>query len=162
MRCGGRVMLVGAALAAILVMAGCGSPAGPGKQEGDSAGKKPKEDDHSHGTGPHGGAVCDWGKYHLEFTVDHQKKEATVYVLKLDAKAAAPIKADQLLLKIKDPPFELVLKPAPQEKDPKGTASRFVGKHDRLGKEQEFEGTITGEVGGKTYTGEFKEEPEKK
>jgi hypothetical protein len=39
-----------------------------------------KETKHAaHGAGPHEGAVADWGggKFHVEFTVDHDKKEAT-------------------------------------------------------------------------------------
>src|SRR5262249_552953 len=104
----------------------------------------------------------DDGKYHVEFTVNHEKQEATVYVLGGNARTPAPIKADRLLLKIKEPAFEVELKPVAEAKDPEGTSSRFVGKHAKLGKEQEFEGSIEGEVGGKTYSGTFKEEPEKK
>src|SRR5207302_6909186 len=87
------------------------------------------EDDHDHGPGPHKGTVTDWGdgKYHVEFTVNHKKQEATVYVLKGDAKTDAPIKADRLLLKISKPPFEVELKAVPQETDPKGKSSRFAG-----------------------------------
>ena len=47
----------------------------------------------------------------------------------------------------------------PQDGDPKGKASRFVATHDSLGKEQEFEGTVSGEIDGKPYAGDFKEEP---
>ena len=55
---------------------------------------------HSHGAGPHGGAVADWGggAYHVEFTVDHDKKEATVYILGGDEKTPAPIKAERIHL----------------------------------------------------------------
>src|SRR5690242_5939430 len=47
--------------------------------------------DH-HGSGPHGGTVTEWGdgNYHVEFTVDHDKKEAVVYILGGDAKTPAP------------------------------------------------------------------------
>jgi hypothetical protein len=148
--------LLATAAIAFALAAGCAST-DPGKD----ATKKDK-DGHEHGAGPHGDAVADWGPYHVEFTVDHKTQEATVYVLGDDAKTAAPIKAVKLTLKIKEPPFEVELKPAPQEKDPAGSSSRFVGKHERLGKDQEFEGTITGQVGGKTYSGAFAEEPEEK
>lgn len=108
--------------------------------------------------------MADWGggKYHVEFTVDHDKQEATVYLLGSDEKTPAPVKAKdgQLLLAIKEPSFQVVLKAAPQEKDSAGTSSRFVGKHEKLGKVQEFAGTISGEVNGKPYAGDFKEEPE--
>jgi hypothetical protein len=64
------------------------------------------------------------------------------------------------MLRIKDPPFEVELKAAPQANDPAGKASAFTGKHEKLGKEQEFAGTVVGEVDGTPYTGDFKEEPE--
>jgi hypothetical protein len=161
-------MLAGglAVLAAFVLLAGCNkqsetSPKGdtrPGKAAKDGKG------DHAHGAGPHGGTVADWGggKFHVEFTVDHSKQEATVYVLGSDEKTPAPIKAadGQLLLTIKEPSFQVSLKATPQPGDPAGTASRFVGKHEKLGKEQEFAGTISGEADGTPYAGDFKEEPE--
>ncbi len=115
----------------------------------------------AHGAGPHGGAVADWGggKYHVEFTVNHDTQEATVYVLGDDEKTAAPIKADKLLLSIVDPKFEVELAPTPLDGEADGLASRFVGKHENLGKVQEFDGTISGEIDGTPYTGDFKEEP---
>ena len=39
-----------------------------------------------------------------------------------------------------------------------GVSSRFVGVHDSLGVVQEFAGTISGEVDGTPYSGEFAEE----
>ncbi len=51
------------------------------------------------------------------------------------------------------------LHPAPQKGDAEGTSSAFVGKHENLGIVQEYAGTITGEVDGTPYTGDFKEEP---
>jgi hypothetical protein len=53
------------------------------------------------------------------------------------------------------------LKAVPQDGDPAGKSSRFVGKHDSFGKEQEFEGTMSGVVDGKPYAGDFKEEEHK-
>ena len=115
----------------------------------------------AHGEGPHEGAVADWGggKFHVEFTVDHDKQEATVYVLGDDEKTAAPIKAATILLNINDPKFQVELAAAPQKGEAEGTASRFVGKHESLGKVQEFAGSISGEVDGTPYVGDFKEEP---
>jgi hypothetical protein len=156
-----------AVLAALTLAVGCGGPSGPATPKGGtSAGKTSKagKEEHTHGAGPHGGTVADWGggKYHVEFTVDHGKHEATVYVLGGDEKTPAPVKAKdgQLLLTIKEPPFQVVLKATPLKDDPPGAASRFVGTHERLGKEQEFAGTISGEVDGKPYAGDFREEPE--
>jgi len=38
-------------------------------------------------------------------------------------------------------------------------SSTCVGQHDKLGVVQEFAGSITGEVDGTPYAGNFKEEP---
>ena len=37
---------------------------------------------HAHAPGPHGGTIVDWGggKFHVELTVDHDRKEATAYM----------------------------------------------------------------------------------
>ena len=115
----------------------------------------------AHGAGPHGGAVADWGggKYHVEFTVNHDTQEATVYILGDDEKTPAPIKADKVMLSIVDPKFEVELAPMPLDGEADGAASRFVGKHENLGRVQEFDGTISGEIDGTPYTGDFKEEP---
>lgn len=118
----------------------------------------------AHGTGPHEGAVADWGagKYHVEFTVDHEKKQATVYVLGSDEKTAAPIKAKdgKILLSINQPAFQVELTASPEAGETSG-ASRYVGTNDKLGIVQEFAGSISGEVDGTPYVGEFKEEPHK-
>lgn len=50
----------------------------------------------------------------------------------------------------------------PKASDPKGAASRFVGKHEKLGIVREFAGTVSGEIDGTPYAGDFKEEPEEK
>jgi hypothetical protein len=147
--------------------AGCGKKTGPTPKGDSTATKAGTDDKHSHGTGPHGGTVADWGggKYHVEFIADHQKQEATVYIFGADEKTAAPIKAKdgQLTASVKGAKnkenFQLVLKAAPQPGDPEGQASRFVGKHEKIGVVQEFAGTIVGEVDGTPYTGDFEEKP---
>src|SRR3989442_919990 len=90
-----RILAGGLCLLALAALAGCNQPAPPSKDGKKGNEPNKKEDDHSHGAGPHGGAVADWGggKYHIEFTVSHPKKEARVYILVGDAKKAAPIKA---------------------------------------------------------------------
>ena len=117
-------------------------------------------EEHTHGVGPHGGVVADWGggKYHIELTVDHDKKEATVYVLGEDQKTAAPVKADSVLLSINDPKFQVELKASPQDGETSG-ASRFIGTHDNLAVVREYSGTISAEVDGTPFAGEFSEEP---
>ncbi len=116
---------------------------------------------HDHGAGPHDGTLSDWGggKYHVEFTVDHDKKESIVYVLSGDENSPFPIQVDTLLLRIEDPEFQVELKAKPLEGEPEGRSSRFVGTHDSLGIVKEFQGTISGEVDGTPYFGKFQEEP---
>jgi hypothetical protein len=153
-----------ATIAALTLAVGCGGQSGTSTKSETQTEKGSKEADHAHGAGPHGGTLADWGggKFHVEFTVDHSKQEAAVYVLGDDAKTPVPIKATGglILLTIKDPPFQVELKAEPQKGESSEKASRFVGKHAKLGKEQEFAGTISGEVDGIPYAADFKEEPE--
>ena len=161
--------LASLALLAVATLAvGCApappAPAKPNSTPAPAAATTPAKDapkHAAHGAGSHEGAVADWGggKFHVEFTVDHDKQEATVYVLGDDEKTATPIKASTILLSINDPTFQVELAAAPLEGEAEGTASRFVGKHESLGKVQEFAGTISGEVDGTPYVGDFKEEP---
>lgn len=118
------------------------------------------EGGHGHGVGPHGGTVADWGggTYHVEFTVDHDKKEATVYVLGSDEKTPVPITTESVLLTIKKPELQTDLLPVPLDGEPEGKSSRFVGTHDGLATVMEYEGTISAAVDGTPYAGNFKEE----
>jgi hypothetical protein len=147
---------------AFSLLVGCNSREKKASADKKTAAAAKKQDDHTHGTGPHGGVVSDLGggKYHFEFTVKHPEKEAIIYILGGDAKTPAPIKADKLTLSIKEPSFQVELKARPEEKEPSGMSSRFVGVHEKLGKEQEFEGTVSVVVDGTPYAGDFKEEPE--
>jgi hypothetical protein len=113
--------------------------------------------------GPHGGAVAEWDpsdESHAEFLVDHDKKQATVYILDGEIKMATPIEAETITVSLSHvkPAIEITLKADPQAGDPKGKASRFIGTHDALGKEMEFHGEISAKVGSTTYRGKFKEE----
>ena len=118
-------------------------------------------DHHSHDAGPHDGTIADWGggKYHVEFTVDHDKKETIVYVLDGEANTPVAVKAGTVLLNIVDPKFQVELKAKPLEGEAEGSSSRFVGTHDSLGIVKEFQGTISAEVDGTPYVADFKEEP---
>lgn len=120
----------------------------------------PEDGGHAHGAGPHDGTVADWGggKFHVEFTVDHDKKETVVYILGSDEKTPVPIKATSVLLSINKPEFQVELAPQPQEGEADGTSSMFVGTHESLGIVQEFAGSISAEVDGTPYVGEFAEE----
>ncbi len=163
-----RGVILAAVCGLFLMSAGCGEDAAdkPADNKDNSANKANSSSGdnesggHSHGAGPNGGAVADWGggAYHVEFTVNHDTQEATVYVLGSDAKTATPIDAEKLLLSINDPSFQVDLMPVPMDGE-SGGSSRFVGKHESLGIVQEFDGTISGTVGGTPYAGDFKEEP---
>ena len=118
------------------------------------------EHGHGHGAGPHDGTLADWGggKYHVEFTVDHDKQQATVYILGDDEKTPTPIPAEEIQLSIAEPAMQVTMKASPQEGDAAGSSSRFVGTHESLGVVQEYAGTITGVIDGTPYSGDFKEE----
>ena len=143
-----------------LIAVGCGKTNEP-MPEKQPAGAT-AEDDHHHDAGPHGGTVADWGggEYHVELTVDHGKKEAVVYVLDGDAKNPVPVKAKKVVLSIDEPAFQVELVAQPLEGEADGASSRFVGQHNSLGKDQKLAGTISGEVDGTPYAGDFKEAAE--
>lgn len=113
-----------------------------------------------HAPGPHGGTLADWGggKYHVEFTVDHDKQQATVYVLGSDEKTPEPVAAESVLLTIKDPKLQVDLMPQPQAGDPAGKSSCFVGTHEGLGTVKEYEGVMSTAIDGTPYAGNFSEE----
>lgn len=114
-------------------------------------------EEHSHGAGPHGGSIDDWGgKYHLEFVVDHEKKQATAYILGLDAKTPVPLKADKLTFSGTNPKVNVELSAKPLEGEADGMSSRFVGTDDKFGVEGDIAGKISGEADGAPYEGDVK------
>lgn len=144
-------------MASVALLAfGCGQP--PASEPAADATPAAEHAGHSHTAGPHGGTIADWGggKYHVEFTVDHDAQQATVYILGDDASTLAPITAETLLLNIEDPQVQVPLTPMP-DGGQKGSASRFVGKHESLGTVREFAGSISGEIDGTPYVGDFSE-----
>ncbi len=155
--------------ATITFVAGCGELSVPSSPPPDpkpapvakSADTEHGHEHHDHGAGPHAGTLADWGggKYHVEFTVNHDQKTTTVYILGGDEKTVTPVKADNPLLSINDPRFQVELLPTPLEGEADGFASRFVGRHDSLGIRREFAGTISAVIDGTPYAGDFKEEP---
>lgn len=153
------------AIVAFAFVAGCDGSKEPAPSDAQTQSKQHSDghdhSSHDHGAGPHDGTLADWGggKYHVEFTVDHDKKEATVYVLGGDAKTPMPIAAEAIQLRIKDPMMQVDLMAAAQEGDSEGSASRFVGNHESLAVVKEYAGTITGVIDGTPYSGDFKEEP---
>lgn len=167
----GSLLSACSALVAMTFIAGCDDTADPeaatpsstasaAAEHGHEHGEGEGEHAHGHGAGPHDGTLADWGggKFHVEFTVDHEKQEATVYVLGSDEKSPAPIKTDKISLAIGDPELQADLLPVPLEGETDGLSSRFVGKHEKLGIVQEYAGTMSAEIEGTPYTGDFKEE----
>jgi len=163
------------ATASVALLAGCGKreymePASStpepaahtaGDDHGHEHGDGDHSHDHAHGVGPHNGTLADWGggEYHVEFTVDHEKKEAVVYILGSDEKSPVPIRADSVLLSIKEPVFQVGLSPQPLAGEEEGTSSRFAGTHEKLGTVREFSGTISAELEGTPYVADFAETP---
>ena len=158
-------------LAAVTGLVGCNSSSDTTADKAANAGSEHSHDhgvgtqDHSvqghgHGVGPHEGTIADWGggKFHVEFTVDHDRQEATVYILGSDEKTAIPIDAATIELAITDPEIQVTLQALPQDGEPEGKSSRFVGTHEKLGVVQEYTGTMTGVVDGTPYSGDFIEE----
>ena len=148
-----------AAPAVLLVAVGCTQRSTEVPQTRNDANQPAPQAGHSHGDPPHGGTLADWGggKYHVEFTVDHDADSAKVYILGDDAQTAVPVSADKLLLSIDDPAFQVELTPDPLPGEANGMSSRFIGQHENLGIVREFSGTISGEVDGTPYAGDFKE-----
>ena len=148
-------LLAGGAL--LVFLAGCTQPAADSTPAKQSEASHDEHEHEHHEDGPHGGRIADWGGgiYHAEFTVDHDKQEATVYVLGEDAKTPSPVRADKVLLSINEPAFQLDLLPQPLPGETEGKSSRFVGKHEMLAKHQQFAGTATAEVEGTPYSGDF-------
>jgi hypothetical protein len=139
-----------------LFLTGCGD-----KKDAPKPGEKKDDDEHNHGSGPHGGVILEFGKLHGEFKPDHTKKTATVWILGGDAKKSARAKADKLRLTITntDPKIEIDLLPVDAAD---GTASEFAGTHDGLAKEMEYKGTVSGTINGKPYSADFEEKAEPK
>lgn len=144
---------------AFVLLAGCQRPVTTAKDKTKEAKDKKHDDHHDHGEGPHGGTIIDWGKWHVEITVEHKGTEAVLYILDVnDSKKAVPIAIEKGMLSIKSPMFQAELKARPEAGEPEGKSSRWVAKHEHFGKEQEFEGTLSGVVDGTPYSENFKEE----
>lgn len=118
-----------------------------------------RADDHK---GPHGGIVVEWGEeeYHLELVAD-KAGTVTVYVFgtheDFKKKMMKAIDCKNLKLVLKTTPATTVtLEPAPEKGDPKGSSTKFTAKHDVFTKDMKWEGTISGKVGTKPYSGDFK------
>jgi hypothetical protein len=158
-----RIYLVvcGFLLSGVWLLAGCQKPGTASRPASAQNAKNKHEHDHPE-TGPHGGALIEWGddEYHAEFTVDHATQTATVYVLDASAKSAPKLDASKiskvmLTLTQVSPPLTLELKPEPAKSNAQGIA--FAIKHEQFAKEADFQGNVSATIDGQAFTGEFKE-----
>ena len=119
-----------------------------------------RADDHK---GPHNGIVVEWGdeEYHPEIVVDKKAGTVTVFVYgnhnDLHKKKLKAIDSKSLTMVLKTTPATTIkLEPSPEKDDPKGSSTKFVAKNDIFTKDVKLEGTISGKVGTKPYSGDFK------
>ena len=145
-------------------VAGCMVKTDQPRSQGKGGSTSNEAGGHAHPhNGPHDGALAEWGEeqFHAEFTVDHGKKQATIYILDGTAKSAPKLNANEISnveLTIKGmPPVKIELRPDPVKTDAKGIA--FSGINDLFGKEMEFEGTISGKIKDQAFSGDFAEKP---
>jgi hypothetical protein len=115
--------------------------------------------------GPKGGPAAEWGKeeYHVEVLVDAKAGTVTAYVYGNDEDLKngkrKPIDSKTITVAFKsNPPVTVKLEATPEKEDPAGKTSKFVGKSDKLPEKGKLSGTVSGKVGNKPYTGDFKEE----
>lgn len=118
-------------------------------------------DDHE---GPHKGIVVEWGdeEYHPELVIDKKEGTVTAYIYgdhnALHKAKLKAIDSKSITLALKtDPPTTFKLEPSPEKDDPKGSSTKFVGKHEVLKKDMKWSGTLAGKIGTKPYSGEFKQ-----
>lgn len=131
---------------ALALLVGCGSttPTPPTEKAA-----------HNHPSrGPHGGPLVEWGEeeFHLEVVIDRPTGTATVYVLDDEAKAEVAVTAKVLTLSLTgEPPTVVTLNAVPN------SSSKFVGTHELFKKDDKLAGSVSGEHGGKKYSGKFRE-----
>lgn len=115
--------------------------------------------------GPNKGPVAEWGaeEYHLEVVQDAKAGTVTVYVygnheeLDKGKKKAIDAKSLTLVLKSTNPATTVKLEPAPEKDDPKGSSTKFTATNDAFKHEMKLSGTISGKIGTKPYSGDFKQ-----
>jgi hypothetical protein len=127
-----------------------------------SAARAEDDDDH---VGPHKGPVAEWGdeEYHLEVVPDAKTGDVTIYVYgnhqELHKKKMRAIDSKTLTIALKttDPATIVKLEPKPSKDDPAGRSTVFVGKNDAFKTDKKISGTVSGKVGTKPYSGDFKQ-----
>jgi hypothetical protein len=115
--------------------------------------------------GPHKGPVAEWGdeEYHLEVVPNPKTGEVAVYVYgnhdDLHKGTAKAIDAKTLTLSLKstNPATTLKLEAKPAKGDPAGKSSVYAGKSDAFKADTKISGTVSGKIGTKPYSGDFKQ-----
>ena len=113
--------------------------------------------------GPHKMPVAEWGdeEYHVEVIPDAKAGTVTLLVYgdheDLHKAKRKAIDAKSISVAFKNPALTVKAAPSPDKGDPAGKSSRFVGKADGLDKLGKLEGTVSGKVGSKVYSGDFKQ-----
>ena len=115
--------------------------------------------------GPHQGPVAEWGEeeYHLEVVANSKTGDVTVYVFgnhedfHHGKPKAIDAKSITLSLKTTEPATTIKLQPKAAKDDPEGKSSVFVAKNDAFKSDKKLIGTISGKIGTKPYTGDFKQ-----
>jgi hypothetical protein len=134
-------------LAASLMFAGCGSPAGNAPVAEDAHdhdhGGEHAHDDHEHGAvGPNGGEIIELGEHHAELVHDDAAGTVSVYILDGAMKENVPVDATEATINVtvdeKGDQFKLAASPV--RSDPTGKSSRFVSDDATLGKAIDLEG----------------------
>jgi len=93
------------------------------------------------------------GRQHLELTFDDRNGVLTLYVLGNHGLAVHPIPAEPLAVRVESAdgggfPFEVAFLPIPQDDDPLGFASRFVGSAGELLGLHRFDVTVQAPLAG--------------
>ena len=113
--------------------------------------------------GPHKMPVAEWGdeEYHVEVIPDAKAGTVTLHVYgnhdDLHKAKRKAIDSKGVTVAFKTLALTVKCAPAPEKGDPAGSASKFVGKADGLEKLGKLEGTVSGKVGSKVYSGDFKQ-----
>jgi len=137
---------------------GCGKGQAP---DGDTAAA---DHEHSHDeAGPHNGHIVELGAdgYHAELTHDDVEHLTGIYILDGSAKAAAPIDAKSVTIRVTvaDKPSEYELPAVTQPGDPEGKASYFELVNEELCKvvcgdvEEAKNARVNITIDGKPYVG---------
>jgi hypothetical protein len=158
--------MCGACLFFAVALPGCNTQKKTDPAKKNAQAKTDQKDHKGHAeVGAHGGPFAEWEPgYHAEFTVDHDAKTATIYILDEDLKDtkldAAKITKVTLTITSAKPEVSIDLKHDAKLSGDKMTV--LTGVHEELAKKADLKGNIKGTVDGKPFEGDFAYEAKKK